>query len=400
MKKDRFQDGITSFTNSLANTRSGTATNGIRSSKISYIEMNEAYKTGLGNKIINLKINTAYKEGIKIDGEEETTPLIKSILKEAKEASRWALAFGRGIVVIIEKNTRPEQELSKSINLKTATIRAFDGSMVSVQNTSVDVTSEYYQRPEFYIVRGVMFHRSRVIDFRYTLPREEELPAYYYGGISEFELIYSQLLNDGIVERAGSAIVEKNSNLFYKIKGFKQLLASGKEKSLVEYFSRMEGLRSIYGAGLVDSEDSIEVHAQALTNLSDVDTMTLRRVAMVTSIPLAVLVGESVKGLNATGANEMETFYIGISNLQENYLLEPLNELVRRLGLGSEVEFIKPEQLTKSDKALLESTLLDNALKLQNLGQDPTSYLNENGFKEELPEEEFGNFEEAPINED
>lgn len=372
-----FNDGLVNFANQLANTRSATGTNQLIHQRLPYDQMNDAYKNGLGNKIVNLKTNTAYKEGLIIDGSQEHDYQTKRIIKEAREASKWMLAFGRGVIAIVEESKDTQEPLSALPNLARTTVRAFDGSMVTVTAPNTDVSSPDYMEPEYYVIRGRMFHPSRIIDFKYIQPREYDAPQYQYGGISEYELIYNQLINDGVVERASAAIIEKNSTLFYKVDGFKSLLQQGKEASLIQYFTTLENSRSIYGAGIVDNTDSIETHAQALTNLQETDMITLRRLAMVTSIPVAILVGESVKGLNATGANEMETFYIAIENLQENYLLEPLNKLFRSLGLGKEVEFNHPEQMTPQERATLNSTIIDNALKLQSLGYDPTEMIEE-----------------------
>lgn len=394
-KIDKFTDGIKSFANSLINSRSAKGSNEVVSDRLSFNTQNEVYKSGLGSKIVSLKINTAFKEGLEIDGETEHDLEVKKIIREAKEAARWMLVFGRGVIAIIEDGVAQSEPLRRTPNLSRVRIKSFDGSMVTANSASIDVTNEDYMKPDFYVIRGTRFHKSRIIDFSYVKPREEDLPSYWYGGISEYELIYNQIINDGVVERASASIVEKNASLFYKVKGFKNLLSTGKEKSMLEYFKRVEDLRSIYGAGVLDAEDSVEVVSQTLTNLQEVDMITLRRLSMVTSIPLAILVGESVKGLGATGANEMETFYVAISNLQDNYLIVPINELFKKLGLGEKVEFIEPEQMTKTDRATLDSTILDNATKLQMLGQDPNKYLSENGFEAVEDIGEFGEFDEG-----
>lgn len=388
-----FNDGLKSLTNSLANTRNPQNTNSIVSQRVSNVTLNQIYKTGLGNKIVNIKINTAFKEGILIDGKQDHDLKTKRIIEEIREASRWMLAFGRGVIAIIEENKETSEPLSISPNLNRITIRAFDGSMVTATNADIDVSSQGYMKPKMYQIRNKTFHPSRIIDFTYVKPIEEELPTYQYGGISEFELIYSQIINDGIVERSSAAIIEKNSTMFYKIEGFKNLLQTGKESSLLKYFTNLENLRSIYGAGIVDKEDNIEVHSQTLTNLSEVDMVTLRRLALVTSIPYLILVGEGAKGLSSTGTNEMKMLNATIENLQENYLAMPLSEVFAKLGISDDVKFNFPEQQTPKEKAELHGIILDNAVKLQALGLNLDGYLKENGINlDEINEDEFNEF--------
>src|SRR5690606_32640653 len=129
----------------------------------------------------------------------------------------------------------------------------FSGDMVFAAGAAeMDFENPRYMMPHMYQVRGVRFHPSRVVDFTYVRPTEIELPRYNYGGVSEFELIYGQLVNDGIVERASVMTLEKNSVPTIKVKGLKNAMRTGQEGPMVEYFSRMEDAAHIAGARLID----------------------------------------------------------------------------------------------------------------------------------------------------
>lgn len=375
-----FNDGLVSLTNNLANSRNVQATNTIVNNRISFSENNEFYKSGIGNKIVNIKNNTAYKEGFIFDSTADEAFFNKFLSKKIKLSSLWMMVFGRGIFVIIEKNKKLSDPLSAEVNKNNVTFKVFDGSMVTANSTDRDLMSERYYKPTMYQVRGESIHYSRVVDFTYIPVRENDAPTYQYAGMSEFELINEQLINDGVVERAAPAVLEKSSTIFYKVDGFKQALQNKQETTLLSYFTALENLRSVYGAGIVDSKDSVESLTQALSGLSDTDQITLRRLALVTGIPLAVLIGESVKGLGANGDNEMTTFYMMIQNIQTTYLIDNINEVMSKLGLG-EVEFKQPEQQTPTEKATHQGVILENAIKLFNLSLDVEGYLKENGIK-------------------
>ncbi len=388
-----FQDGLASLTNSLANTRNAGNTNQILSTRLTDAEMNEIFKTGLGNKIVRIKNDTAYKEGVKFEKESDQTFFDENLKRLVRDASKWLLAFGRGVIAIVEPNKDVKDPLVGTVNKNTVLLQVFDGSIVTAQSHNRDLKSERYQKPDFYQIRGHSFHHSRIIDFTYIKPIETDLPTYNFGGISEFELIHQQLINDGVVERAAPTILDKNASLFYSVKGFKNALQTGKEKDMLKYFSLLEDHRSVYGAGLLDSEDSVDVVNQTLTNLSETDNITLRRLAMVTGIPLAVLVGENVQGLNANGDNETDIFNSTITSLQNNYYLDPINELNEKLGLGK-ATFNQPDQMSPEEKAALDKTLLENALILEQLGQDSDAYLADNGFEISDNPEGFGEDDE------
>jgi len=392
----QFNDGLVSLTNNLANTRNAYTQNTIVNNKLSDEENNNIYKSGIGNKIVNIKNNTAYKEGFTFDSTADEKYFNKHLAKKVKEASLWMTVFGRGIFVIIEKDKKLSEPLSKDINKNTLLFKVFDGSMVTANSTDRNLMSERYYKPTMYQVRGESIHHSRVIDFTYLPVREDDKPNYQYGGMSEFELINEQIINDGVIERAAPAVLEKSSTIFYKVEGFKQAIQNKKESDILTYFAALENLRSVYGAGVVDSKDTVESLTQALSGLSETDQITLRRLALVTGIPLAVLVGESVKGLGANGDNEMTTFFMMIQNFQTAYLIDNINDLMEKLGFG-DVEFKQPEQQTPKEKADLQSVILDNAIKLFNLSEETEEYLNENGFK---TKDTFDLFKDSDIDEE
>ena len=389
-----FADGLKSLFNNLINRRNSQSNNIVTSMKITDDEANNIYKTGLGSKIVRIKTSHALKRSMQFANKDDEKFYNKKLKKKVKEATKWMLVFGRGIIVIQELGadlTKPLRNL-KDINPNKVVLHVFSGDMVTVPTITRTLGRNYF-KPESYKVRGFSFHPSRVIDFTYVKPIEEEAPQYRYGGISEFELIRPQIINDGIVERASAHIVEKNSTLFYKYKGFKAALESGNEKTLLEFFRTVEDARSIYGAGIIDVEDSVETVDQSLTNLSEVDMITLRRLAMVTGIPLALLVGENVKGLNSTGDNEKEAFQDMVENVQEEFLIDPINELLNKFGKG-DAEFKENQGGSANDKADYESKIIKAAVDLELLGQDSEQYLKDKGVIKEDPIEDFFKLDE------
>jgi hypothetical protein len=203
--------------------------------------------------------------------------------------------------------------------------------------------------------------------------------------VAELELIYPQIINDGVVERAAGSLLETSSSLFYKVKGFKELLANGQEADLLSFHRMSETNRSIHGHGIVDAEDDVFAVQQSLTDLDKVDTISLRRLALVTGIPLAILVGESVQGLNATGETEKRIFLEMIEAFQTDYLESPINELMAKLGKG-EAWFKQGDNQTPMEKALYESAIIDNAVKLMSIGEDSGKYLTEHDM---IPVDDF-----------
>lgn len=379
----RFSDGIANIVNQLANRRSAVAVNRIVSNKLDWPQMRAIYRSGLGSKIVRIKAGYALNDTLQFESVQDEKLYKAKLERQVKNAAKLMIGFGRGIILINERGANHSKPAT-SFDLSRVKLDVFSGDMVTAQGVSIDLDDPRYQRPRHYVVRGKSFHYTRVIDFSYFMPAEEDLPRYEYGGISEFELIHTQMINDGIVERASGTIVEKNSTLFHKVKGFKDAVRCGDDDALVKYYSKLAELRGIYGDGIIDDEDDVISVAQALTNLADVDQITLRRLAMVTSIPLPILVGESVQGLNSAGTQERQSFQDMTETLQYDYLLDPISQLCAVYGIEG-VCFKDNQGGTANERLDYETKVIANAAALDMLGEDFRGYLKDHGVVKDDP---------------
>lgn len=373
-----FRDGITNIVNQLANRRSAVGSNIITAVRLDDSEARAIFRTGLGAKIISIKTGYALNETLQFECENDEEFYNARLQRAVKKASKFMLGFGRGIILLNEKGADLSKPLVGAIDPSKVKLDVFSGDMVSVVDASMDLNNLRYQKPMFYVVRGKSFHWTRVIDFTYYMPAEQDLPTYRYGGISEFEMIHTQIINDGIVERASGTILEKNSTLVHKVAGFADAVRCGDDDYLINYYSRLADLRSIYGDAVIDSADDMISVAQTLTNLDAVDNITIRRLALVTSIPVPLLVGESVQGLNSSGIQERQSFQDMIENLQFDYMIDPITELCAHFGIDG-VCFKENQGGTANERVDFETKVIDNALKLDSLGEDGREYLIEHG---------------------
>jgi hypothetical protein len=389
-----FTDGMKDFLSSLTNTRSARGRNSFVRTQVSEGELKAIYKSGTANKIFRLKTSAALSNSIIFETEEDEKFYTKKVEKAVKKACMFQLGFGRGIVVIHEYGAILSEPLRDGWNKKKFKLDVFSGDMVTASDVSTDLSNDRYYKPTFYVVRGHQVHYTRVADFTYVEPVEEESPSYRYGGISESELIYDQLVNDGVIERASASIVEKSSTFFYKIKDFKQNVMTGKAEGVLSYYREMENARSIYGAGIVDSEDDAFSVSQALSNLKEVDDVSLRRLAFVTGIPVSILVGDNNKGLGSSGDNDQKTFNDTIQSYQEFYIIDTLNELLEKLGLNP-ISFKEEQARTPLESANYDRIILENATMMVALGEDFETYLNDKGVtKKETFDNMFGDSED------
>mgnify|MGYP003642861600 FL=1 len=396
---NKYIDGLTNVFSSLVNKRNGVARNTVATRKLDDGELRTMYKTGLMSKIIRLKAGYSLNDTIQFDSTEDQKFYNKNLAKHFKQATKYMLGFGRGVIVIFNVGDDLAKPLKKGeIKKESMQLRAFSGDIISALSTTYDLRSPRYYKPRMYMINGQQVHYSRVVDLTYYEPADRDKPDYDYGGISESELIYDQFIADGIVQRAASTIIDKASTFVYKIKGYKEAIAMKQDENIVNYISTSEDGRSIYGALITDADDMVEVLSQSLTDLDKVDNITLRRLAMVTGLGMTVLIGEQASGLNSSGASERQGFQDTIENLQSDYQIEPLNQLAEIFGLGV-VSFKENQGQSASERIDYETKAVNNAKILWEMGEDHGTYLkNKDVVQQDDWEDFFSEEDETPPN--
>lgn len=379
-----FQDGITSLINGLANTRNANNTNTFTHDQVSDYELQAMFKLGIMAKIIRIKTGYALQNAWNFETDKEEELYDSKLSRIVKVACQYQLGFGRGIILIAKRGEDLATPMRGTADISNAVIHVFDKTKVSISGYSQDLMNERYWKPEAYNINGHSVHWSRVVDFTYYQPCIDDMPEYYFAGLSESELLYDQLIADGTISRATPSIVEKMSTMFYKIKGFKDLLRTKQESGIVEFYTKLENMRSIYGAGLLDADDEPTVANQTLSGIGEINNIALRRVAMVSGIPLPMLVGENVSGLNSSGTTERDTFNDTINAYKNDYVIDNVNELLGKFGL-SPVTCRESSNLNPTEQVNYEKLCIENAKELMVMGQDQHTYLVEKGIAKPLP---------------
>lgn len=374
------RDGITSLTSALKNSRSVDETYRANDRILTDSECEALMLSGVSARILSIKVDWSLRNGFVFKSSEQEKYYNEKIRDALFQTVTNMLAFGRGLLVFSDGTGASEQSKPLgTINKNTVEILPFEGSLftTSIAEIENNVMDKNYWKPNKYTIKGTLFDKSRVIDFVYKKPPLRKAPTYLWGGVSEFELLYKQLIADEVMQKAVPSIFEKSANYIYKIPGFDHALQTGKEKDIVGFYGKLERLRSSYGASLVDKETDITQVSQTLTNLDSTNIFTLQRLALVSGIPLPFLVGEAVKGLNSTGDHEMNIMQTTISSLQQRYILPKANELFERLGFPP-AEMKVPDELSRADRVEYETKVMIVAQGMIDLGLDPAEYLKKN----------------------
>lgn len=383
-----FVDGVLSMTNTLVNQRNAINNNEISHKQMDDVELSACFKHGLFTRIRNIKIGYALKDAFVFDCESDRKFYEKEIAKVLKQACHFQLGFGRGVIVIIEKDCDPGTPMVSGVKKNKCQFRVFDKTKVSPLNPSLNLLDERYNKPLFYSINGVNFHWTRVIDMTYVMPIDDELPDYDYAGISESELIREQLVSDGIISRGNASIIDKMSTLFYKFDNFNELMQTKQEGEVIRHAQLLENLRGIFGSGVTDKSTDIQVVSQSLTGLDKMNEVSFRRIVMVTGLPMQVIASGAAQGLSNMGPEERQVLNDTTDAYRDDYILPHLSTLFERLGM-EQPKAKESSNLTPSEQVAYEKNVLENAQILMSMGEDHDSYLIEKGV---VPKDTFDMF--------
>jgi len=385
VKAQGFQDGVSSFSNSLINQRNALNTNAFAHTQMDDTELSAVFKNGTFSKIIRIKTGYALKNAFDFSSTKDETFYNENIAKQVKRACMYQLGFGRGVIVIGMKGDDLAKPLANgSITLSKMVLRVFDKTKVSTQDVGTSLMADRYMKPGMYSVNGEPIHWTRVIDFTYYEPIEDDLPNYDYAGVSEAELILDELKQKGIITRANASIVEKMSTVFYQVDGFKEKLATKQENTLLSFFAQLETMRGMYGAGIIDKNDDVKTVSQTLSGIKDIYDIAMNGLALVTGIPVPMLIGENVKGLNSTGDTERQIFNDNMDAYLADYIFDRVNELFIRIGMDP-VTISESNNLSAVEQVNYDKAVVEVADKLRGMGEDHHSYLEDKGLVKEDP---------------
>lgn len=166
-----------------------------------------------------------------------------------------------------------------------------------------------------------------------------------YWGQSILSSAYEALRNAGIVDNAVASLIFKASVPIMKVKDLVNIVSDDNAKAA--FLERMNILNyqiSNNNMGVIDDEeslDNLEVGA-----LSGLDT-TLERFYVIVSaaagIVVTKLIGESARGLNATGDGDLNNYYDMIETYQEDKIKPRLMNIYKRWIVPSLFDELLPK---------------------------------------------------------
>lgn len=379
-KPPRIRDSLTNTLSELQNSRNAISNHRQERTGRDLAELSALFSSnGLCRRIVDIKAGYALSDSIKFTLVESAQSYNSELASKVLECARYMVAFGRGAIAL----TRDGENLAEPFDSEgegklTATVFAGNEIFTTAENQTHPSLPRYRQ-PTAYQMGGVHFHYSRVVDFTWVKPSPIDLPIYNYGGMSEFEICRDELILNGIITTALGNIVGQMSTFVRKIDGFHDALRAGQKDAIINAMSVSEVNRGLTGSLLIDGKDDVLAVSQTLTGLSEVDQSALRRLSMVTGIIMPLLIGENVKGLNATGDNERQLHNVMVSAIRNNHLKGPLTQLFKAFRMG-DWAFSDDGSESEFQRADRHAKIIANAAALENMGLDGSQLIYDSGI--------------------
>lgn len=238
---------------------------------------------------------------------------------------------------------------------------------LTANQLSTDPMSEWYSKPESYLVTGlneafVQIHPSRLI-IQYGAPHPDPWNA---GGSSfgwsdsVLQRVYDAMLNsDSTAANIASLVFEANVDSFGIPDLMEQLSSVEYEQRLLNRLTLAKVGKSVSKALVHDANETYNRNTINFSGLPDVMQSFLLMVSGAADIPLTRFLGQAPSGLSSTGEGDMKNYYDRIETIQ-TLEIEPamwrFDEALIRSALGSRPDDIfynwtPLEQLNEKDQA-------------------------------------------------
>lgn len=352
---------------------------------------------GLGKRIIELPIETMFRQGFTVDGDPDGMIVARmeetGILAELENLIRWGNLYGGALGVLgVDDGQRYEMPLREENVRNVHYLHTFNRWRVTWTTSDLYTDNRHpkYGTPQFYRITplfGTPFkvHESRTIKVDGN-PVDDLTRFQNQGwGDSILQSCFDELRQLASVFDSGESIIEDFVTAVLGLKGLADLIAGGQEKVAIKRLEILDKARHVTNTNMIDAElETYTKVASSVAGLSDLMDRYMNKLAAVTGIPVTLLMGMAPAGLNATGDSDVRNWYDRVQSQQKKSLRPPVERIARLMFLSSDyyfdgkepenwkVQFTKLWQPTEKEEAELEDKKVDTVVKLISNGvMDP-----------------------------
>lgn len=368
---------------------------------LNYTQCENIYlSSGIAKKVVHIPNRYIFKNGFSFSmkGNEEIESKVLELYKELgieekiKDADTDERIYGGSVIIVKDPKQDPLQKFDPSLcgmNPERIEFIVRDLSYLMVTANTDYISADYY-RPRFIAIAGMQMDASHCILFNGLKVPKRRVPPMKYFGMSVYQNILQALVNDENISKAIANMVWRNTRWYYFVHDLNELVKKGNQQLALDRFSLAEDNINILSACILDGKDSVQLMNQSFQNLDKIDQRGAERLAAQSEIPATILLGKSPDGMNATGDSDFEGFYNYIESEQDRrtpQMLQILEILIAMVTGGKklpfEFKFNAPNQISLPKQVDIDSKVLDNTKKMEELGMDDDAmkaYMVKRGF--------------------
>jgi uncharacterized protein len=269
--------------------------------------------------------------------------------EQVTDAGVWGNLFGGCLLVIgAQDGAAPDQPLQEK-NISTVRfINTYDRRFVFVHSYYSDPLAPNYGLPETYLITrsvsglqggpaAVIVHESRCVRFdgaRTDILTRQQLAGWSW---SLLQRAYEPLRAFEQGFQACYNLMSDASQAVFKMQGLISMLASNEKDVLQTRMALVDMSRSVCRAVLLDAEnEDFERKSTSFAGLPDLLDRFMMRLSAAVGIPVAILMGRSAAGMNATGDADFRAYYGMVASEQENVLGPKLKRIYHILACAKD----------------------------------------------------------------
>lgn len=335
-------------------------------------QLDAAYRSDwIARKVIDIPAFDATREWREWQADTDDITLLEeaetkfNILQKIKAALIKARLYG-GSALVIGVEGKPDKELDPETVKKDGLkfVHAVSRYELTAGPIELDITSKYYGEPKYYQRTSVgmtpfNLHPSRVVRFVGAEVPDLQVAGYDGWGDSILQVVSDAIRACGTVNNGIANMVDEAKIDVIKIPGLTDNITDLEyENRLKARFGLAATAKSVYRMLLLDKEEEWERITQAFQGLDEVMQMYLMIASGAADIPVTRMLGQSPKGLNATGDSDVRNYYDKVKTEQKTVLspqMSRLDEVFIRSCLGD-----RPEELHYDWRSLWQ---MDDAQK-------------------------------------
>lgn len=266
---------------------------------------------------------------------------LRSKVKEARQA---AGLFGGSAIYINTDSEDGSSPLKQTENIKSLVVLSKD--QITSGEVVRDINSEYYGRPEFYLISSkdvqVSVHASRFAIFHgKKIPGSSIMSYSNSWGESNLKSTLDAINQaNSTLANIASLVFEAKIDVF-KLKGLAQMLADKTCNGagvLTNRLTLQAAMKGINGALVLDGEDQYEQKNASFSSLDAIADLFLKVLAGASKIPVSRLFGREASGLSGNGEGDERTYYDRIKDIQTDDIspaIRLIDDCIINEALGS-----------------------------------------------------------------